>query len=193
MRMRILYMRILQDNELVACGELVGYHNDKIWINDIMERWKLDCRTVWGLLCSPSISGRWSRKSRDHTIETQVKNLVEDTVKTQVENVEQTFNSLNISCSGYTEDEILSLTFWPQLYAKLDELDRVAQKIIQKEMPSDESVVLTLTDIMLDKSGCYDAFALGYDIGESPAGHLYVLVSFDENFTAQQDVIYETL
>ncbi|MDU7638387.1 MAG: hypothetical protein E7K16_03965 [Veillonella dispar] len=129
----------------------------------------------------------------DHTIETRVKNLVEDTVKTQVENVEQAFNSLNISCSGYTEDEMLSLTFWPQLYAKLDELDRVAQKIIQKEMPPDESVVLTLTDIMLDKSGCYDAFALGYDIGESPAGHLYVLVSFDENFTAQQDVIYETL
>ena len=46
---------------------------------------------------------------------------------------------------------------------------------------------------MLDKSGCYDAFALGYYIGESPAGHLYALVSFDENFTAQQDVIYETL
>ena len=53
--------------------------------------------------------------------------------------------------------------------------------------------MLTLTDIMLDKSGCYNAFALGYAIGESPAGHLYVLVSFDENFTAQQDVIYETL
>lgn len=88
---------------------------------------------------------------------------------------------------------MLSLTFWPQLYAKLDELDRVAQKIIQKEIPQEESVVLTLTDIMLDKSGCYNAFALGYDIGESPAGHLYVLVSFDENFTAQQDVIYETL
>ena len=33
----------------------------------------------------------------------------------------------------------------------------------------------------------------GYDVGESPAGHLYVLVSFDENFTVQQDVIYETL
>ena len=88
---------------------------------------------------------------------------------------------------------MLSLTFWPQLYAKLDELDRVVQKIIQKEMPPDDPVVLKLTDIMLDKSGCYDAFALGYDIGESPAGHLYVLVSFDENFTAQQDVIYETL
>lgn len=71
--------------------------------------------------------------------------------------------------------------------------NRLEQEIIQKEIPQEESVVLTLTDIMLDKSGCYDAFALGYDIGESPAGHLYVLVSFDENFTAQQDVIYETL
>ena len=111
----------------------------------------------------------------------------------RLENVEQAFNSLNISCSGYTEDEMLSLTFWPQLYAKLDELDRVAQKIIQKEMPPDDPVVLKLTDIMLDTSGCYGAFALGYDVGESPAGQLYVLVSFDENFTARQDVIYETL
>ena len=111
----------------------------------------------------------------------------------RLENVEQAFNSLNISCSGYTEDEMLSLTFWLQLYAKLDELDRVAQEIIQKEMPPDESVVLTLTDIMLDTSGCYGAFALGYDVGESPVGQLYVLVSFDENFTARQDVIYETL
>ena len=88
---------------------------------------------------------------------------------------------------------MLSLTFWLQLYAKLDELDRVAQEIIQKEMPPDESVVLKLTDIMLDTSGCYGAFALGYDVGESPVGQLYVLVSFDENFTARQDVIYETL
>ena len=46
---------------------------------------------------------------------------------------------------------------------------------------------------MLDPSGCYGAFALGYDMGESTAGQLYVLVSFDKNFTARQDVIYETL
>ena len=111
----------------------------------------------------------------------------------RLENVGQAFQNLNISCSGYTEDEMLSLTFWPQLYAKLDELDRVAQKIIQKEMPPDDPVVLKLTDIMLDTSGCYGAFALGYDVGESTAGQLYVLVSFDENFTARQDVIYETL
>ena len=111
----------------------------------------------------------------------------------RLENVGQAFQNLNISCTDYTEAEVLSLTFWLQLYAKLDELDRVAQKIIQKEMPPDESVVLKLTDIMLDTSGCYGAFALGYDVGETTVGQLYVLVSFDEKFTAQQDVIYETL
>ena len=111
----------------------------------------------------------------------------------RLENVGQAFQNLNISCTDYTEAEVLSLPMWEQLYVQLDKLDQLAQEIIQKEIPQEESVVLTLTDIMLDKSGCYDAFALGYDIGESPAGHLYVLVSFDENFTAQQDVIYETL
>ena len=109
------------------------------------------------------------------------------------ENVGQAFQNLNISCTGYTEAEVLSLSIWEQLYVQLDELDQLARGLIQKGIPQEESVVLTLTDIMLDKSGCYDAFALGYDVGESPAGHLYVLVPFDENLTAQQDVIYETL
>lgn len=111
----------------------------------------------------------------------------------RLNHVEQTSQKLNISCTGYTEAEVLSLPMWEQLYVQLDELNQLAQELIQQEIPQEESVVLTLTDIMLDKSGCYDAFALGYDVGESPAGHLYVLVPFDENFTAQQDVIYETL
>lgn len=111
----------------------------------------------------------------------------------RLENVGQAFKNLNISCTDYTEAEVLSLPMWGQLYVQLDELDQLAKGLIQKGILQEESVVLTLTDIMLDKSGCYDAFALGYDVGESPAGHLYVLVPFDENFTAQQDVIYETL
>ena len=111
----------------------------------------------------------------------------------RLENEAQAFQKLNISCTNYTETEVLSLPMWKQLYVELDELDQLAQELIQQEIPQEESVVLTLADIMLDKSGCYDAFALGYDVGESPAGHLYVLVPFDENFTAQQDVIYETL
>ena len=110
-----------------------------------------------------------------------------------LEKVGQAFQKLNISCTNYTEAEVLSLSMWEQLYVQLDKLDQLAQELIQKEIPQEESVVLTLTDIMLDKSGCYDAFALGYDVGEYSGGHLYVLVPFDENFTAQQDVIYETL
>ena len=111
----------------------------------------------------------------------------------RLESVGQAFQKLNISCTNYTEVEVLSLPMWEQLYTQLDELDQLAKVLIQKGIPQEESIVLILTDIMLDKSGCYDAFALGYDVGESPAGHLYVLVPFDENFTAQQDVIYETL
>lgn len=111
----------------------------------------------------------------------------------RLENVGQAFKKLNISCTDYTEAEVLSLPIWGQLYVQLDELDRLAQEVILKDISPKEDKVLTLTDIMLDKSGCYDAFALGYDVGESPAGHLYVLVPFDENFTAQQDVMYETL
>ncbi|MDR3963359.1 MAG: hypothetical protein Q3X04_06115 [Veillonella sp.] len=111
----------------------------------------------------------------------------------RLENEVQAFQKLNISCTNYTEVEVLSLPMWKQLSVQLDKLDQLAQELIEQEIPQEESVVLTLTDIMLDKSGCYDAFALGYDVGESPAGHLYLLVPFDENFTAQQDVIYETL
>lgn len=164
--------------------------------SELMALWNVESWTVepYGVyFVARQLAADGVANHEAHTIETQVKNLIEDTVKTQVENVEQAFKILNISCSGYTEAEVLSLTFWSQLYAKLDELDQVAQKIIQKEMPPDESVVLKLTDIMLDTSGCYRAFALGYDMGESTAGHLYVLVPFNENFTARQDVIYETL
>ena len=63
----------------------------------------------------------------------------------RLENVGQAFQNLNISCTDYTEAEVLSLPMWEQLYIQLDKLDQLAQEI------------------------------------------------FDENFTVQQDVIYETL
>lgn len=111
----------------------------------------------------------------------------------RLENEAQASQKINISCTGYTEVEALSLPMWEQLYTQLDDVDRLAKEVILQDISPKEDKVLILTDIMLDKSGCYDAFALGYDVGESSAGHLYVLVPFDENFTAQQDVIYETL
>ena len=35
-------------------------------------------------------------------------------------------------------------------------------------------------------------FALGYDMGESPAGRLYILVKFDKQLRADKELIYET-
>ena len=75
----------------------------------------------------------------------------------------------------------------------LDELDRQAHEILQKEFPDDEDIPgLALTDITIDKSGCYGTFSLCYDTGDSPAGELYLNVSFDEQFVPSPKVGYDT-
>ena len=74
-----------------------------------------------------------------------------------------------------------------------DELDRQAHEILQKEFPDDEDIPgLALTDITIDKSGCYGTFSLCYDTGDSPAGELYLNVSFDEQFVPSPKVGYDT-
>ena len=63
------------------------------------------------------------------------------------------------------------MPLWERLVRELDELDRQAHAILQKEFPDDEDIPdLPLTDITLDKAGCYGAFSLCYDAGDSPAG-----------------------
>lgn len=84
---------------------------------------------------------------------------------------------LHINCNDYTEAEILAMPFWERLAQELDELDRQAHEILQKEFPDDEDIPgLALTDITIDKSGCYGTFSLCYDTGDSPAGELYLNV-----------------
>lgn len=51
---------------------------------------------------------------------------------------------------------------------------------------------LILTDIILDKSGCYGTFSLSYNAGESPAGELYLNVLFNEQFIPNPVVGYDT-
>ena len=62
--------------------------------------------------------------------------------------------------------------------------DKTGQKLPLNE--------LALTDITIDKSGCYGTFSLCYDTGDSPAGELYLNVSFDEQFVPSQKVGYDT-
>ena len=78
-----------------------------------------------------------------------------------------------------------------RLSVELTELDQEALRLIKENFPEENLEGISLTDIMFDKSGCYDAFALGYYVGESPAGELYLLVSFDEKFEANREVICE--
>ena len=100
---------------------------------------------------------------------------------------------LHINCNDYTEAEILAMPFWERLAQELDELDRQAHEILQKEFPDDEDIPgLALTDITIDKSGCYGTFSLCYDTGDSPAGELYLNVSFDEQFVPSPKVGYDT-
>ena len=82
--------------------------------------------------------------------------------------------------------------FMQRLYRELEKLDDNAQKVIQAVHPDEDASKLNLADIMFDKSGCYGEFALGYDMGESPAGRLYILVKFDKQFQADKELIYET-
>ena len=50
--------------------------------------------------------------------------------------------------NDYTEAEILAMPFWERLAQELDELDRQAHEILQKEFPDDEDIPgLALTDI----------------------------------------------
>ena len=51
----------------------------------------------------------------------------------RLENVGQAFQNLNISCTDYTEAEVLSLPMWEQLYTQLDELDQLAQNSYKRK------------------------------------------------------------
>ena len=100
---------------------------------------------------------------------------------------------LHFSFSGYSEKDIKSIpdSIMKRLSVELAELDQEALRLIKENFPEENVEGISLTDVMFDKSGCYDAFALGYYVGESPAGELYLLVNFDEEFEANREVICE--
>ena len=100
---------------------------------------------------------------------------------------------LHVSFSGYSERDVKSIPdpLMKRLSVELTELDQEALRLIKENFPEEDIEGISLTDIMFDKNGCYDAFALRYYVGESPAGELYLLVSFNEEFDANSEVICE--
>ena len=101
---------------------------------------------------------------------------------------------INFNFTRFTEKDMSLIPddFMQRLFRELEKLDYNAHEIIQAVHPDEDASKLNLADIMFDKSGCYGEFALGYDMGESPAGRLYILVKFDKQFEADKELIYET-
>ena len=100
---------------------------------------------------------------------------------------------LHFSFSGYSEKDIKSIpdSIMKRLSVELTELDQEALRLINENFSDEDIEGISLTDVMFDKSGCYDAFALGYYVGELPAGELYLIVSFDEEFEGIREAICE--
>ena len=100
---------------------------------------------------------------------------------------------INIYFTGYCEQDLLLLSddFMFSLYRNLDHLDKKAQKVIHDNLPDLADSVFELRELILDKSGYYGEFALGYDAGVSPAGSLFLLVKYDKQFQADRELVYE--
>lgn len=101
---------------------------------------------------------------------------------------------INFNFTGFTEKDMSLIPddFMKRLFRELEKLDYNAHEVIQAVHPDEDASKLNLTEIMFDKSGCYKEFALGYDMGESSAGRLYILVKFDKQLRADKELIYET-
>lgn len=101
---------------------------------------------------------------------------------------------VNFNFNGFTEKDmpLIPDDFMQRLFRELEKLDYNAHNVIQAVHPDEDASKLNLTEIIVDKSGCYKEFALGYDMGESPAGRLYILVKFDKQLRADKELIYET-
>ena len=100
---------------------------------------------------------------------------------------------INFDFSGYKEEEIVSDLgdIIEGILKNFKQLDIVARGIIKDQHKDEDVDILELSDIIFDKSGCYNMFALGYRVGETQAGELYLLIKFDKNLLADSDIVYE--
>ena len=100
---------------------------------------------------------------------------------------------ISFDFSGYTEEELLSslVPIIERIINEIDRLDKDARSIIKEKHKDEDVDVLELTNIIFDKSGCYDMFALGYHVGKTEAGELYLMIKFNKNHLADSDIVYE--
>ena len=100
---------------------------------------------------------------------------------------------INFDFTGYKEEEIVSELgdCIERILKNFKQLDIVARGIIKDRHKDEDTDILELSDIIFDKSGCYDMFALGYHVGKTEAGELYLMIKFNKNLLADSDIVYE--
>lgn len=100
---------------------------------------------------------------------------------------------INFDFAGYKEEEIVSELgdCIERILKNFKQLDIVARGIIKDRHNDEDTDILELSDIIFDKSGCYDMFALGYHVGKTEAGELYLMIKFNKNLLADSDIVYE--
>ena len=100
---------------------------------------------------------------------------------------------INFAFTGYSEEDmvLISSSFIERVIRDMHLIDKEARRIIKNQHEDQDIDVLKLKDIIFDKSGCYNSFGIGYYVGESPAGKLYLIIKFDNKFKADDDIVYE--
>ncbi|MCL2116541.1 MAG: hypothetical protein FWH29_10015 [Methanobrevibacter sp.] len=75
-----------------------------------------------------------------------------------------------------------------RVFNNFEELNKIAKELIQKNYPDENVDELKLDDIIFSQD-C--SFLMGYPTEETDAGHEYIYVKFQKDFTIDDDLIYE--
>ncbi|KOR88054.1 leucine-rich repeat domain-containing protein [Paenibacillus solani] len=96
--------------------------------------------------------------------------------------------SLRANVSNKADIERLSPII-KKVWANLTELNDKALNRIAELHPDEDVSELVLSELEFDKD---NMFRLGYNAGETPAGHLYIYVAFNNELEIIGDLVYET-
>ncbi|MFB9077644.1 leucine-rich repeat domain-containing protein [Flavobacterium procerum] len=99
-------------------------------------------------------------------------------------------SELYVSTEARTKKEIEKLSsIITKLCKNFVQLNQKALAFIQQKHPDENIKVLKPSDIIFDDE---ESFRIGYDAGDSPAGRLFIYISFDAKLKMNDDIIYET-
>lgn len=99
-------------------------------------------------------------------------------------------SELYVSTEARTQKEIEKLSsIITKLYKNFAQLNQKALAFIQQKHPDENIEILKPSEIIFNDE---ESFKIGYDAGDSPAGRLFLYVSFDAKLKMSDEIIYET-